>query len=182
MDPKIILLPLILVIVVMGFVFIPQNTLSNTNLRNVSGIIVRTDSYCSGAAPPPELVAELAKEKPFPNKKLYVRQGNVNIPSKPMIREFESDNAGNFQISLSSGVYCIIDEIKKDELNLSEFTSSRSLFKVRSEQCLRDLWQTCDKILEVGNSDIKDFSIRFDNKCPWDIYSSCGTYMGPLPA
>src|SRR5687767_12559298 len=44
----------------------------------VSGKVEHTYSYCGGARPSPEMLAEYQTPKPFGGKKFYVRKGKVN--------------------------------------------------------------------------------------------------------
>ena len=74
---------------------------------DISGRVLQTSSYCGGAAPPPELLQELATPKPLANKTLYIKNGtaNSNSPSLP----FTSDSEGRFTLALSAGAYCIVE-------------------------------------------------------------------------
>lgn len=147
----------------------------------VSGKISKTESYCGGAAPPQQLEDELRKEKPYPIKKLYVREGNINLNSKPLIVEFTSDENGAFSFGLSKGTYCIFEEYKKAPFDLN---SLRKNYEVVSQQCVERLWQTCDKILVIDNDDVSDFDIKYDLKCFGERdYNNrpCIVYDGPLP-
>ena len=148
-----------------------RNSLNNANLKTIFGKIIQTSAYCGGAAPPQELIDELRREKPFPDKELYVREGDINLLSKPIIKEFVSDKDGKFEISLTPGKYCIIEKIKKEELKIPDFTEinkqlpSHSQYRIESEQCFKDWWKTCDEILVVGNQVAQDFVIKFRLSC-----------------
>jgi len=152
------------------------------NLRKISGSVIQNSDYCGGAAPPPGLIDELQKEITFPNKKLYIREGNINSFSKPIIREFISEENGTFNISLPSGRYCIIEDIKKDELKIPNLTEinkglpNYSQYSIQNEQCFKDWWGTCDKILLVENQDINDFIIKYHHSCGQPCVTG-----GPMP-
>ena len=162
--------------------FNDKNSLNNANLKTIFGKIVQTSDYCGGAAPPQEMIDELIREKPFPDKELYIREGNVNLLSKPIIKGFVSDKDGKFEISLPQGRYCVIEKIKKENFKILDFTEinkrlpSYSQYHVESEQCFKDWWKNCDKILVVDNQDIKDFVIKFHHSCGQPCVSG-----GPLP-
>ena len=154
----------------------------NLILKKISGKVTQTSDYCGGAPPPQELIDELLKEKAFPNKKLYIRESAVNMLSKPVIKEFTVGDNGTFEISLPSGQYCIIEDVKKENLKIPDFSEinkelpSYSQYRIQSEKCFKDWWETCDKILLVNNQDITDFVIKFHHDCGQPCVEG-----GPLP-
>ena len=177
--------------IIMGIVIGACNQLSessnhnNENLKTIFGKVVQTSAYCGGAAPTQEILDEFEREKPYPDKILYIKDGDVNLFSKPIIKELASDKDGNFEISLPQGKYCIIEQIKKDELKIPDYTEINKIYEQQGqplqyrvdEQCFKDWWKTCDKILVVENQDIKDFVIKFGHSCGWPCVSG-----GPLPS
>jgi len=172
MGKKIILMGVVfLIVLIAGCV---QQLSRNDNLqvmRKISGKVIQTSNYCGGPPPPQELIDELRREKPFPDKELYIREGDINLLSKPIIKKFVSDKDGKFEISLTPGKYCIIEKIKKEELKIPDFTEinkqlpSYSQYRVESEQCFKDWWKNCDKILDVENQDSTDSVIKFHHRC-----------------
>ena len=159
-----------------------RNNLNDANLKTIFGKVVQTSDYCGGTAPPQEMIDELTREKSFPDKELYIREGNFNLLSKPIIKEFISDKYGKFKISLPQGQYCVIEKIKKEDFKIPDFIEinkqlpSYSQYYVESEQCFKDWWKNCDKMLVVENQYIKDFVIKFHHSCCQPCVSG-----GPLP-
>ena len=154
------------------------------DLKSVAGKIVQTGVYCGGANPSQEMLEYIYSERHFSNKKMYIREGINNELSKPIIKEFSSNEEGNFEIDLAQGKYCIISETKKERLNLSYFLIGPCL-QVKSMGCLESWWHNCDKILEVGNEYIKNFTIKFEQICkmeePCTDCSLVGTCFEPEP-
>jgi len=173
---------MLLIVLIAGCTQQALKTDNSQNLREISGNIIQNSDYCGGAAPPPGLIDELQKEIAFPNKKLYIRESNINSFSKPIIQEFTSGENGTFNISLLSGQYCIIEDVKKDELKIPNFTEinkglpNYSQYNIQSEQCFKDWWGTCDKILLVENQDITDFVIKYHHSCEQPCVTG-----GPMP-
>jgi hypothetical protein len=62
------------------------------------------EAYCGGAAPPPEMLAELAKVKPLANHTIFVvkesDQTQTGIP-------YKTDGKGLFQAKLEPGFYAV---------------------------------------------------------------------------
>lgn len=138
--------------------------------RTISGKVVQTSDYCGGANPSEEILEFLRKEKPFPNKEVFVRAGNVNA-IKQTILKFTTDAEGNFKISLPPGDYCFIDDSKKDALRVPDFTKENQnlapsqQYHLTSEECLKQWWETCDKTLKVEKKDLKGVVIKYHRAC-----------------
>jgi len=158
------------------------NNLNNTNLKTIFGKIVQTSDYCGGAAPTQEMIDKIGMETHFPDKELYIREGNFNLLSKPIIKDFLSDKYGKFEISLPQGEYCIIEKIKKEDFKIPDFTElnkqlpPNSQYIIQSEQCFKEWWGTCDRLLSVNNQGIEDFVIKFHHSCEQPCVSG-----GPQP-
>jgi hypothetical protein len=75
----------------------------------VSGTVTATYSYCGGARPSDEMLAELNRPKPMAEKKLFVKAGNSNSKNEAIIKSFNTDAYGRFNIELPKGTYCIIE-------------------------------------------------------------------------
>jgi hypothetical protein len=150
--------------------------------RVVSGRVVQTSDYCGGAHPPDELLEALRKEKPFPNKTIYVRAGGVNQPSEP-VAKFTTDAEGRFQISLPPGTYCLIEENKKLEMKIPDIMKENQqlppsqAYQFEGQDCLRKWWNSCDATLTVGKDDVKNVVIKFHQTCRPPCITG-----GPMPA
>ena len=141
---------------------------AKSTLRTVSGTVVQTSDYCGGMAPTDEMLESLRKEKPFPEKELFVRIGTVNKYSSRVLQRFVSDAAGRFKISLPPGVYCVIEASKKDELKLPATTSGNppaGQTSAVSGDCLEKWYRTCDKTLKIGKQNLKGVVIKFHHTC-----------------
>ncbi len=142
-----------------------------TRRWKVSGKVMQTSEYCGGAQPPEEILEALLKEKPFPNKRLFVRAGTVNKIARPILQSFTTNAEGHFEISLPSGDYCVFEEGKKDQLKIPDFSKENEklppaeAYRLTSEECLRTWWHTCDKTLRVKGQSLKGVIIRFHQRC-----------------
>ncbi len=107
----------------------------------ISGRVVQTRDYCGGFAPPEELLESLRKEKPYPNKELFVRAGTINKYSQPILQRFVSDAEGDFKISLPPGAYCVVESSKKEGLKIlaaTPGTQQEAASQTAVEDCLRN--------------------------------------------
>lgn len=171
---------MILVTLVAGCIQKTSMTDEPKSLKKISGKVMQASDYCGGAlrALSREEIDEIQKEKPFGRKPLYIRNETTNIVSNPIIKEFVSDDNGNFEILLPTGQYCIIEYNKKEGLrklpqfidvthinttNISPEKNKEYLDKII--QCGEDWWKTCDKILSVEKYDINNFIIKFHRSC-----------------
>jgi len=122
-----------------------------------------------------EFLGPLQKGKFSLKNNLYIREGTVNSLSKPIIRVVSADAEGNFEIVLPPGRYCVVGESKKDALKIPDLTEANKKlaesrvpgkpFRIVSGQCLREWWQTCDKVLRVGNQNVRGFRIELQQSC-----------------
>ncbi len=76
-------------------------------ITEVSGTIIKTASYCGGAAPTDEILAELATPAPYIGT-LYLKQGTINDPLEPALATITTDENGDFSIVLAEGDYIIV--------------------------------------------------------------------------
>lgn len=86
--------------------------IGNTVNITVNGNIENNSDYCGGAAPPQDLLDQLAMYHPSAMQKFYVRQGSVAMPFTPVYTFFTTDSLGNYTISLPAGQYTVISEEK----------------------------------------------------------------------
>jgi hypothetical protein len=78
----------------------------------IVGLIENNQSYCGGAAPPQELLDELAIFHASANQTFYIRKGNFNTPFTPVYKTFTTDALGNYSVQLPAGNYAVISEEK----------------------------------------------------------------------
>jgi hypothetical protein len=80
----------------------------------VQGRVTQSASYCGGAAPPQELLAELHRPKPVTGELFAVRAGDQNLPDAPVVARFVPDADGSFELWLPPGVYCLKEDSALD--------------------------------------------------------------------
>lgn len=151
----------------------------------INGTVMRVRAYCGGAKMPEERYNELRKPKTYAGKKLFVKKGKFNDLKKKAVLEFVSDSAGNFSFSLPPGVYCIVDEFKRDKANynkmLVQYKEATKNYSPISPDCLKEWFKTPDMVFEVKAVGTDSLIITFHDKCPWNTVP-CVTYKGPLPS
>lgn len=145
----------------------------------ISGKITMTSSYCGGAAPPQELLNELATPRPVAGMKLYVRKGSSNS-NGPVVAADTTAADGSFSFDLPPGTYCILSEEQLKPLDAKDI-SKEPYVVVTSEECLKKWWSEGLRILEVGDKNIKDVDFQFYGRCFISSLCPCLRYDGPLP-
>lgn len=150
----------------------PSKKTKAVKQRTVSGKVVEMKEYCGGANPSEEIRDSLRKEKPYPNKELWIRPGTANGMTNPVLH-FATDAKGNFRIRLPEGDYCIVEEQKKNELETprtmkpgaGEPEGRNRASDPSVQECLRTWWGTCDKTLKVDREDLRGVTIQFHRAC-----------------
>lgn len=142
----------------------------------IKGSISSTEDYCNGAAPTPEILEELATEKPEIGKIIYVKVGTSNKSTNKLVKKLKTDANGRFELYLNSGVtYYFVEEWKakvfKAPKNTQEITWDI--------QCLRKRYASPDFVLRVKASNNPEVHINYHKPCNFKPY--CGSFSGPLP-
>ena len=142
---------------------------------NISGTVTTTSSYCGGAAPSQEMLAEINKPKPVAGKQLFIFTGNQISDSSLLLSSFTTDSLGHFQIKLKKGTYCIVEVQKSKPLKIPK-DDENSKWDV---DCLKEQHSQCDYQLNVIDKNVDDVKINFHQPCGWS--RPCLQYEGPLP-
>lgn len=149
---------------------------------NVSGTVTKTHSYCGGARPNDEILAQLGVPKPIGNKKIYIKKGEINSFGSKTILTLTTDSIGNFHARLRPGKYLIVDSTRND------LTHYNTLLKTYKEQtkdhepidtvCLKEWYLKPDCVFEVAGAELKNISVNYLKPCP--EYIPCCMYRGRL--
>lgn len=144
----------------------------------VSGSVTQTFSYCGGARPSDEMLADIATPRAYPGKKFYIKKGSVNKSGSPIILSFTTDEKGNFSFPLQPGTYSIIQEEQTKAFNPADY--KEETIKV-DEECLKEWWKKPYYLLEIKASNIAGLKFEFHHPCFLSGNSPCRQYTGPLP-
>lgn len=155
-----------------------SKTAVSSQKATVSGSVVQTFSYCGGAEPTDEMLAELATPQIYPGKKFHVIKGDTNTVKHEIVLNFTSDSAGKFSFQLAPGRYSILLDEQSSAPDAKKYISQHITM---DEACYKKWWATPYCRLEVKNENIKDLKFSFHHRCfvPGDI--PCLGYDGPLP-
>jgi hypothetical protein len=141
----------------------------------VTGSILETRSYCGGAEPSPELLAQCNTPKGVPLAKLYVKKGDSNKEKSTVIDSIFADNEGKFLVNLPAGTYCLVEDWKTKKFVLPEGNEMQTV----DSTCYRNRYNACDYQLTVTDKNIDSVKIIFHRNCSWS--QPCIDYHGPLP-
>jgi hypothetical protein len=146
----------------------------------VSGIITQTHAYCGGARPSDKMLEDLRTPKPFPGKKLFVKNGTENTAGLKVLGEIIADSAGHFRLQLPPGSYCIVEQEQINKLDLDNFRKKKTTDLQLDEACLKQWWGKCLMSFEITTADKTDLNINFHFPC-FTNGIPCMRYSGPLP-
>ena len=144
------------------------------SLYKIEGSIKEVYDYCGGANPGEEALAEMAKPKPWANKKIFIKTGGQNLLKNKIIKEIVSDSHGNFSLSLPPGIYCIVEASKTQSL---KFPSDP--YQSVDTACMKNQLSACDYSFTIKNKNISNILITYHHHCAWT--TPCVSYHGPLP-
>jgi len=151
---------------------------SENIVGNVSGFIKVVHPWCTDVLD--DRTSAYVKPRPFPKKKMYIRRGDSNDFTKPIVSEFTTDSAGSFHISLPPGAYTIIAENKINKPNYDSLLSNYangskycSPIKASDTICMNRWYRTPDAAFIVGRNFIKDITITYYLPCFGDCEIPC---------
>lgn len=169
----------ILVLCIIGNVIYSQTNKKKTISFNISGKVTQTSTYCGGAEPSEEILAEYSKAKPYNGKTFYVRKGNTNTLKGKIILSFKADENGKFSFQLPPGIYSIIQETQVKEIKTMDYKKNGSL--PADPICLKNWWVKPYYILEIKDKDVIDLHFKFHHPCFVSGDIPCIQYTGPMP-
>jgi hypothetical protein len=146
----------------------------------VTGKVTRSRSYCGGAYPGPERLAEITAPHPSVGVKVYVRKGETNSNS-PVIAEATTDSTGNFVLYLLPGTYCITDAERLEPLNPDRYKGDGQYILSASKECLEDWWKQGLTKIEVKDKGISGLEFNYYDRCFTPGDCPCMQYVGPMP-
>lgn len=147
--------------------------------QKVSGFITQTSSYCGGARPTEEVLEEYNRPKPYSGKTLFVIGGEKNGSGNKVIAKLSSNDTGYFSLSLSPGVYSIVQEEQMKPLDTRSYNSAKMV--EADTTCLRKWWSEPLAVIRVSNKEVKGISINFHHPCFVSGDVPCLRYVGPMP-
>jgi hypothetical protein len=145
--------------------------------------LTSTSTWCGGAEPPPWLLEDLATPKALPSKKVYVRKGDTNDLSAPIIAEGTSNESGSVLLNLQPGTYSLVFDNKKDSTIyksiLNTIGSGNKDYTPVNKDCLSE-WLHLPEIRFTLVADTLDTTYNVFQYCPWQGMP-CTSYIGPMP-
>ncbi len=137
---------------------------------HVDGFVKLVHPWCTDVHT--DETANYIKPRPLPNKTMYVRCGDSNYFSKPIIMEFKTEIDGSFHICLPPGAYVIFSDTKKNKPNYDSLVIKYSkglnncISMSASDTICMNTWnQTPDAAFIIGNNFLKDISIIYYLPC-----------------
>ncbi len=163
-----------------------KQSVTNRNTALVEEVIQLnyTESYCGGARPTDEILAEMAQPKPMIGERLYLRKGSVNNINEPLVASEITDQSGRAIFHLMPGQYCVLRASKIDNAQTekwkNELLKGNELYAPIDIECLEKWLATPELVIEVGESGPLSFELLINKPCPWNSIQ-CAQYKGPLP-
>ena len=105
---------------------------------------MHTRTYCGGAAPSEDMIDNMKKAIPFANHKFVIKKSTTDANATTILKEFSTDEKGNFSVSLLKGSYVVFIQEKTQDYEKGMMAQFG-----RSENCKK--WKnTADFTLNVG--------------------------------
>jgi hypothetical protein len=148
----------------------------------IFGTVTSTASYCGGARPSDEILAQAATPQPIPKKKIYIKKGDINSFDSNVLLVLTTDDKGNFHAKLAPGKYLVVDSTKKDltyyNMLLKTYKNQTVSYEPIDTLCLKEWYMKPNGVFEVLGSEVKDISVNFHTPC-YPI--PCAMFRGPFP-
>jgi len=155
-----------------------------SNAVVITGTVLETQSYCGGAAPSEERLAQMRTPRPLAGKTIYVKAGSVNDTEAPVLAEVTSDERGEFSLSLEPGLYVLVDEKRVDRASydymLTNFAEKSENYDPVDKRCLDNWIAQANLVFEVRAVENEPISVTFNKPCTWNSFP-CVTYIGERP-
>ncbi len=132
-----------------------------------------TADYCGGAAPPEDLLKELATQKPDANKIFYLIKGSKNKKGIKIIQRLVTNKQGVIEVVLPIGNYGLLNETQIKPLKKPIINASESW----DVACLKQNWEIPQFKFVVKDTNI--FNFNRHETCPYN--KPCLTFKGALP-
>lgn len=155
----------------------------HNNTFQLSGNITFTSDYCGGAKPPKDLLEGLATPTPYLGKVFYIRSGERNDVTSPVLYTVISDSLGHYSVNLQPGNYCMIDEFRKDTSFMFDVYKKdpNNFLVVHDKKCLENWFNSCFNGFTISNADISNVNFNIHRSCFRPEGVPCIDYDGPLP-
>jgi hypothetical protein len=175
---------ILLAVLVLGCVDKKFVATPNAGMLEVVVQLNYTESYCGGARPTEEMLAEMSQPKPMVCERLYLRKGIVNNIDEPVIASEITDNSGKAIFHVKPGQYCVVRASKSDNAQSEkwkkELLKGNELYAPLDMDCLKKWLATPELIIEVGENGPLKFELLINKPCTWNSIP-CAQYIGPLP-
>ncbi|TAL60454.1 MAG: hypothetical protein EPN85_07175 [Bacteroidetes bacterium] len=162
--------------------FTATDTKKKAKKISVSGTVTQTRDYCGGARPNSEILMQLGTPKPAANKKIYIKEGDVNTFESKVLLALTTDAKGDFHAKLRSGRYLIVDSTKKDlahyTLLLNAYKNQTKSYDAIDTACLKEWYMKPAGAFEITGKETKNVSVNFHITCR-DV--PCAWFRGPYP-
>ncbi|WOK06903.1 hypothetical protein [Imperialibacter roseus] len=155
-----------------------------SNAVVVTGTVFETQSYCGGAAPSEDRLAQMKIPKPLAGKVIYIKSGKANDPEAPVVAEVTADERGEFSVNLEPGFYVMVDEKRVDKASynymMSNFAEKTENYTAVDKACLDKWVAEANLVFEVSAEANEPLSVTFHKPCSWNSFP-CVTFIGERP-
>lgn len=159
-----------------------KTSTNNTSKESISivitGKVEQLFDYCGGRNPSKIMLDELSKPTPFPDKKFYIKAGNINTEEGKVVNSFTSKADGTFSFQLPEGTYSILVEEQLHKIEAKEYQNQKQIV---DEKCLQEWWKTPYYVLVVKKQKNSPLGFIFKHTCHIKPDIPCIRYIGILP-
>jgi hypothetical protein len=174
----------IMLLVVLGCTDKKSVAIQNADTLEVVFQLNYTESYCGGARPTEEMLAEMSQPKPMVGERLYLRKGSANNVDEPVVASEITDHSGKAIFHVKPGQYCVVRAFKSDNTQSEkwkrELLKGNELYAPLDMECLKKWLATPELVIEVSENGPLKFELLINKPCKWNSIP-CAQYIGPLP-
>jgi hypothetical protein len=140
-------------------VLIGSALISCSQKKLISAQITFMQPYCGGARPTPEIIADVAKPKPYANKTIII------VSAKGKIDSVKTNSGGLFSATLKVGTYKLFEAwrfYKKADGGMSVNDFDHECLKTEWKKEIKEIIVTKKETKVLDKNDIIEI-------CPWNL-------------
>lgn len=127
------------------------------------GKVTFVSPYCGGAAPSKEILEEMRRPRPLEQYEFFLKGGTRNNGG-PVLHRFRTDGAGNFNISLPPGNFCLC---AREQTLSAAFHPELYEFEamLTDETAYTTWWKECRYSFQIRSGATVEKNLHFEVNC-----------------
>jgi len=157
-----------------------SETVKDNGMFTVAGTVTQAGSYCGGAAPSDEMLAEVQRVRPMSGFMIYVKKGKENNLNNPVVDSVFTNSEGKYTLYLPKGDYVLLQKNQLTKDILSKYENPTQYLQANKD-CLEKWWKAGLTTVSVQSAGLENINFHFQKRCFVPDYLPCLNYTGPYP-